>query len=59
MSPLLAGHPLVFLQISVAEDRRFELLRGCPNTLSNIIVRRSPPSATARDLPEHDLGEHR
>jgi len=24
----------MFVQVSVAEGRRFELLRGCPNTLS-------------------------
>jgi len=34
MSPLGSGHSPMFVQVSVAEDRRFELLRGCPNTLS-------------------------
>jgi hypothetical protein len=36
----------------MAEDRRFELLRGCPNTLSNTTAMRSPTVATVRDLPE-------
>src|SRR5215813_15505487 len=28
--PHASGHHLMFLQVSAAEDRRFELLRGCP-----------------------------
>jgi hypothetical protein len=65
MSPLdirslLGGHSPMFLQVSVAEDKRFELLRGLhPNTLSNNADQRSPASATVRDLPEHDRGGHR
>jgi hypothetical protein len=34
----------------MAEDKRFELLWGCPNTLSNNVGVRSPRLATARDL---------
>ena len=51
--------PSASSQVTVAEDRRFELLRGCPNTLSNNAGQRSPASAAVRDLPKHDLGEHR
>jgi hypothetical protein len=47
----------MFMQVSVAEDRRFELARGCPNTLSNNAGQRSPQAATVRDLPEHDRGD--
>jgi len=50
----------VFSLVSVAEDRRFELLRGCPNALSNDAARRSPPFTTVRGLREHehaDAGE--
>src|SRR5215831_16258038 len=46
----------VFLQVSVAEDARFELARGGPNTLSNNAYQRSPRSAIVRDLPERDWG---
>src|SRR5208282_4159747 len=37
-------------RVSVAEDRRFELLRGCPNTLSKYAPQRSGPSGAVRDL---------
>jgi len=47
---VLAAPPSVFLQVSAAEDRRFELLRGCPNTLSNNADQRSPVFTTVRDL---------
>jgi hypothetical protein len=47
------------LQVSVAEDRRFELLRGLPNALSNKADSRSPEAATVRELREHDPGDHR
>jgi len=50
MSPLGSGHSPMFVQVSVAEDRRFELLRGCPNTLSNNADRRSPGFTTVRDV---------
>jgi hypothetical protein len=48
----------VFLQVNVAEDARFELARGCPNTLSNNADQRSPGFGTVRDLrlsgpPDH------
>jgi hypothetical protein len=35
---------------TVAEDRSFELLRRCPNTLSNAAGRRPPGVATVRHL---------
>jgi hypothetical protein len=34
----------------MAEDRRFELLKVAPNTLSNNVGQRSPASVTIRDL---------
>ena len=43
----------------VAEVARFDLARGCPNTLSNNAGPRSPVSATARELRKHDPGDHR
>ena len=48
-----------YLQVSVAEDGRFELPRLASNTLSNNADQRSPGSATVRELRKHDLGEHR
>jgi hypothetical protein len=49
-------------QISVAEDARFELARGCPNTLSNNADRRSPRFAAVRtcsDVLRVAAGERR
>ena len=40
----------VYLQVSVAEDRRFELLRGCPNALSKCAPHRSRQAGSVRDL---------
>jgi hypothetical protein len=40
--------------VSAAEDRRFELLRGCPNTLSKCAPRRSGPSGAVRDLDDRN-----
>jgi hypothetical protein len=34
----------------VEEDRRFELLRVAPNTLSNNVAQRSPGFTTVRDV---------
>ncbi len=42
--------PNVFLPVNVAEDTRFELTRGCPNTLSNNADQHSPVSATVRHV---------
>jgi hypothetical protein len=50
---------LMYCLVRVAEDRRFELLRVTPNTLSNTVAWRSPASAAVRQLREHDLSEHR
>jgi hypothetical protein len=59
MGPLDSGHSPMFLQVRVAEDRRFELLRGvAPNTLSNNAGQRSPASATVRELHKHHPSEH-
>ena len=56
----------VFSLVSVAEDRRFELLRGCPPTRFPIMLpgvhQRSPAFTTVRGLREHehaDAGERR
>ena len=43
-TPLVSGTTDV-LAVRVAEDRRFELLRVAPNTLSNTVAWRSPASA--------------
>lgn len=40
-------------QVRMAEVKRFELLRGCPNTLSNTADPRSPQSATGHHLRRH------
>ena len=45
--------------VSVAEDRRFELLRLAPNALSDNAGQRSPASATVRELRKHDPRDHR
>jgi hypothetical protein len=58
-SLLGGGHSPMFLQVRVAEDRRFELLRVAPNTFSNNAGRRSPASATVRELRKHDPGDRR
>ena len=42
----------------LAEERRFELLRGCPQHASNNAGQRSPASATVRELRKHDPGDH-
>src|SRR5262252_8181796 len=47
----------VFSLVSVAEDRRFELLRGCPNTLSNNAGQRPPPSANCANTIRVTTGE--
>jgi len=47
------------LQVRVAEDRRFELLRGSPNTLSNKVGQRPPGAATVRELPGFAPGGRR
>ena len=48
----------MFLQVSVAEDRRFELLKGCPYTFSKRAHERSRQAGPVRDLrlsgpPDH------
>ena len=45
-SLLGGGHSPMFLQVSVAEDRRFELLRGCPQHAFQVRV----PSVRDRPL---------
>jgi len=47
----------VISQVSAAEDRRFELLKGRPNTLSNNAHQRSPTSTNVRELRKHDQRE--
>ena len=50
---------VVYCLVNVAEDKRFELLRGLhPNTLSNNAGQRSAAFATIRELHKHDPSEH-
>jgi hypothetical protein len=50
-------------QVSVAEDRRFELLRACPQnafqTMRTSVHRRPPPSATSPDTTRAVTRERR
>src|SRR5215472_6616632 len=67
MSPRGSGHSLMLLQVSVAEDRRFELLRGCPQhafqqcCMAFTGVRHRPRAAQAGKaaIPVHLLLSHR
>ena len=65
-TPACRHYQSVFYLVSVAEDRRFELLRGCPPTRFPIMLpgvhQRSPAFTTVRGLREHehaDAGERR
>src|ERR1019366_886855 len=49
-APVVRRPGPVFPQVDVAEDRRFELLRGCPNTLSKCAHQRPPQAGTVRDV---------
>jgi hypothetical protein len=44
------------LLVTLAEDRRFELLRGCPQHASNTARPCSPAAGTVREL--HERGRH-
>jgi hypothetical protein len=64
LSPLASGHSPMFLQVSVAEDRRFELLRGCPQHAFQQcciaftgVHRRPPPSASRANTIRVTTGE--